>query len=318
MITLCLPHPDFQKQLLSEVVWAQSHKLVGPTQFQGQTWVALDIQSYIPVWAQQVWRGCQVINFESVRDAASKIKSPGTFWHNSSEQWHRRGELILEHLARFRSDPLKWQKNPLTLPQKNLGQFLLLSENQLIFSDQVFPKWPDGIIRFVEDSKPPSRAYMKLWEALLVEQINLPQSGTCLELGASPGGWTYVLKDHFSKLICVDKAPLSTQLEWPKKIEFLKADAFKLNPDDFDSIDWLFSDMICPPESLLEQVKKWHASGKVKNFLCTIKFQGQTDFEIVQKFLEIPNTRCRHLFNNKHEVTWLCTQNDRGFLSVQS
>ena len=46
----------------------------------------------------------------------------------------------------------------------------------------------------VEDKEgPPNRAYLKLWEAL-VRLRRWPGPGErCLDLGASPGGWTYVL-----------------------------------------------------------------------------------------------------------------------------
>jgi 23S rRNA (cytidine2498-2'-O)-methyltransferase len=42
----------------------------------------------------------------------------------------------------------------------------------------------------------------------------------------------------------------------------------------------------------------------VKNFVCTIKYQAETDWEQTLKFLEIPGSRIVHLHHNKHEVTW--------------
>jgi 23S rRNA (cytidine2498-2'-O)-methyltransferase len=51
-------------------------------------------------------------------------------------------------------------------------------------------------------------------------------------------------------------------------------------------------------------VKKFIAAGTVKNFVCTIKYQAETDWKNTLKFLEIPGSRIVHLHHNKHEVTW--------------
>ena len=45
-------------------------------------------------------------------------------------------------------------------------------------------------------------------------------------------------------------------------------------------------------------------AGKVRNFVCTLKYQAETDWEATLKFLEIPGSQIVHLHHNKHEVTW--------------
>ncbi|HWU42920.1 MAG TPA: hypothetical protein VN132_05760, partial [Bdellovibrio sp.] len=71
-------------------------------------------------------------------------------------------------------------------------------------------------------------------------------------------------------------------------------------------IDWFFSDIICYPEKLLELVKNWQSSGLCSNFVCTIKFQGKTDFETLEAFQSLENAHVQHLYHNKHEVTlWI-------------
>ena len=45
--------------------------------------------------------------------------------------------------------------------------------------------------------------------------------------------------------------------------------------------------------------------GLVRNFVCTIKFQGATDFETMRAFAAIPGSRLLHLHHNKHELTWV-------------
>jgi 23S rRNA (cytidine2498-2'-O)-methyltransferase len=113
-----------------------------------------------------------------------------------------------------------------------------------------------------------------------------------------------VLSNLGCDVISVDKAPLDASLSSRKNIRYLKKDAFTLKPEDIGPIDWLFSDIICYPAKLLELVQTWRQSGLVKNFVCTIKFQGETDFESLKAFQSIAGSHTQHLFVNKHEVTW--------------
>ena len=70
-------------------------------------------------------------------------------------------------------------------------------------------------------------------------------------------------------------------------------------------VDWLFSDMICYPDRLLETVQEWLAAGACRNVVCTLKFQAQTDHETARAFAAIPGGRLLHLSCNKHELTFV-------------
>jgi hypothetical protein len=43
--------------------------------------------------------------------------------------------------------------------------------------------------------------------------------------------------------------------------------------------------VVCYPKRLFALIEKFLAAGTVKNFLCTIKFQGATDFETQARFV---------------------------------
>lgn len=90
-------------------------------------------------------------------------------------------------------------------------------------------------------------------------------------------------------------------------VKFLAHDAFTLTPDyiekNFGKLDWLFSDVICYPERLLEWILMWIDSGKVRNIICTIKMQGEIDWKLIEEFAAIPDSRIVHLNYNKHELT---------------
>ena len=91
-------------------------------------------------------------------------------------------------------------------------------------------------------------------------------------------------------------------------MEYHRGDVFAIKPSDFDKVDWLFSDIICYPEKLFEWVSIWANSKKCKNFVSIIKFQGVPDYRIARKFLEIDGSQVYHLYNNKHELTWMRTE----------
>ena len=63
--------------------------------------------------------------------------------------------------------------------------------------------------------------------------------------------------------------------------------------------------MVCYPERLLGLVRRWIEAGAARRFVCTVKFQGTTDFATMRAFAAIPGSRLMHLHNNKHELTWV-------------
>ena len=166
--------------------------------------------------------------------------------------------------------------------------------------------FPNGEARFVEDRwAPPSRAYLKLWEALTLVGRR-PQPGeVCLDLGSSPGGWSWALQRIGARVISVDRAPLAPEVACLPGIEYRCESAFTLDPVKIGPVDWLFSDVVCYPGRLLALVERWLAAGTCRRFVCTVKFQGATDHTIAARFAAIPGSQLRHLFHNRHELTWI-------------
>ena len=46
-------------------------------------------------------------------------------------------------------------------------------------------------------------------------------------------------------------------------------------------------------------------AGTCRRFVCTLKFQGETDYATAARFAAIPGSVLRHLYHNKHELTWI-------------
>jgi 23S rRNA (cytidine2498-2'-O)-methyltransferase len=144
-----------------------------------------------------------------------------------------------------------------------------------------------------------------LWEALTkAEKIPQPNE-TCLEIGASPGSWTWALQQLNATVYASDRAPLDPKIAALPKVHFLQKDAFSLKPSDFPKLDWIFSDVICYPEKLLRWLEQWLPS-KIR-FVCTLKFQGTDGYGIVEEFKKIPGSQVSHLYHNKHELVWIKT-----------
>ncbi len=255
------------------------------------------------IWAQMTARKLEKIAIVSIKDGAKKLKEKGRNWGLFTVGNHRRAQLIQDELPKFNTKPIPFRH---TLPSGPMGFWTLWDTNEILATQETSSPFAIGEMDFQEDKvMPPSRAYLKLWEFFTVYAPEAVNGGTSIDVGSCPGGWTWVLRTlEFDKVISVDKAPIENRIMDLGKIEFMKESAFGLDPKDFGEIEWFCSDIICYPERLLTLVKKFMDSGKVKNFVCTIKYQAETDWENTLKFLEIPGSRIVHLHHNKHEVTW--------------
>lgn len=254
------------------------------------------------VWAQNIWSDVETLSFQSIKEASQLLRERGRNWALYPFQNVRRAKLIEEQLPYFKPRPLTF---PTELPSSPVGAWTLLDDKTMLVSKNTDSPMALGEYKFVEDKiSPPSRAYLKLWEALTrVPQMPNAQS-RCMDLGACPGGWSWVLLNLGAKLQSVDKAPLDERIMKHPNLTYRQESAFGIDPKKEEKVDWLFSDIICYPPRLLNLVERWLEADKAKNFIFTIKFQGETDTETLNKFLQIEGSYARHLYNNKHEVTW--------------
>jgi 23S rRNA (cytidine2498-2'-O)-methyltransferase len=254
-------------------------------------------------WAANIWLDPQEIPVASISDAAAKLRAIQRNWAVYAPRLYRRASLIQEQLPKVSARPLLFGAPSPTAP---LGSWTLLDAGTLLAAARCTSPFPNGEAHFVEDrSGPPSRAYLKLWEALTWIGCR-PQPGEkCLDLGSSPGGWSWALQQMGANVVSVDKAGLAPEIARLPGIEHRFESAFALDPRAVGPLDWLFSDVVCYPTRLLALVERWLAAGTCRRFVCTIKFQGGTDHETARRFAAIPESQLRHLFHNKHELTWI-------------
>ncbi len=251
-------------------------------------------------WAQDIWTDPREIEAPTVKSAADSLRAMQRNWGAYGAAHHRRMALIEERLPPVKARPLIF---PQSAPRSHLGAWTLLAPDRLLASPVKSSPFVNGACLFEEDRiEPPSRAYLKLWEAL-VRFGRWPAAGEqCLDLGASPGGWTWVLAKLGADVTAVDKAPLAARVAAMPGVTERQDSAFGLTPEP---VDWLFSDVIAYPDRLLTLVRRWINAGAAQYIVCTIKFQGATDHDAAEAFAAIPGGRVLHLFHNKHELTFL-------------
>ena len=256
-------------------------------------------------WAANVWHDCVELPVTSIGSAAQALRDIQRNWAMYAPLHHRRAALIQDRLPHVSAKPVVF---PAAAPTAPLGSWTLLAPDKMLAAARSSAPYPNGEVVFVEDKAgPPSRAYLKLWEAL-VRLRRWPQPGErCVDLGACPGGWTYVLAKLGAAVIAVDKAPLDPKVTAMPGVEWRGESAFAIEPESIGPVDWLFSDIICYPSRLLRLVERWRGSGLVRNFVCTLKFQGETDHDSAAAFAALPGAQVLHLHHNKHELTFMLT-----------
>lgn len=308
-----LPFPEQSELLISELAtrFGITQK---PTSSYGDLIYFEDLtglpEGEYPYWARTTMLEPFFLKFNTIGEAANALKEIQRNWAPYQFTCFRRAQLIQEKLPYIN---LKDRKFPVKIPQSPIGLYTLIDEHTLIASAKTTSYLPAGTLHFIEDHEnPPSRAYLKIQESLtmanLLTGVELPGPDTrCFEAGACPGGWTWVLAGLGATVFAVDRAPLADSLMKNPLITFKAHDAFTLTPEEIGPVDWIFSDVICYPERLLEWIKKWLTHKPDLNMICTIKMQGDINWPLIQQFAEIPDSHIVHLNYNKHELTWIHT-----------
>jgi 23S rRNA (cytidine2498-2'-O)-methyltransferase len=167
--------------------------------------------------------------------------------------------------------------------------------------------WPAGDAPVAIDRTLPSRAYQKIEEAFAWLGTAPAPGELCVDLGASPGGWTAALLKRGARVVAVDRAPVAPDLVRNPKVAMVIGNAFTYTPPA--PVDWLVSDVICQPPRSLGLVDGWLSRGWCRNLIVTVKFKGQAGYGVLA---EVPSrlaaanptfARIKHLAHNKNEVT---------------
>lgn len=287
---------DLAKELSSKHI---TYQKLAPQIYLAQSEAPLSL-----CWAEAIGYQASKIEFTSISQAQTQLKKLGKLWCHWPLASVRRGELVLSKLSHPK--PKKWQAFE-KIPSGKIGCYFLTHDQQLWATPHLHPPvHPLWGFEFEQSQKPPSRAYLKLWEIFFRIQHWPTKNSRVLELGSAPGGWTWVIADQLgAQVTCLDRGDMSPDVANLPQVQWLQKDAFQFCEQNKESYDWLLSDMACEPQKLLELVTAWSKQFPQCQMICTIKFTEQTPDSITDDFLKIEGSQIIHLKHNKHELTWM-------------
>jgi 23S rRNA (cytidine2498-2'-O)-methyltransferase len=184
--------------------------------------------------------------------------------------------------------------------------------------------WPLGIPRLKQLAAAPSRSALKLEEALLTlldadERALLLHAGMrAADLGAAPGGWTWVLTRHGLHVTAVDNGPLREHVLATGQVEHLRADGFQWQPPR--PLDWMVCDMVEQPRRVADRMATWFREGwcrqAIFNLKLPMKKRWQETTLCLERFVQQADkpltVRARQLYHDREEITVFAAPARRG------
>ena len=175
--------------------------------------------------------------------------------------------------------------------------------------------WPLGIprLRLLPDA--PSRSALKLEEALLTllddgERTRFLREGMrAADLGAAPGGWTWVLVRHGLHVSAIDNGPLRQHVLDTGLVEHLRADGFHWQPPR--PLDWMVCDMVEQPRRVAERMATWLREGWCRQTIFNLKLPMKKRWDETRLCLDLLAAqaqrplvvRARQLYHDREEIT---------------
>ena len=175
--------------------------------------------------------------------------------------------------------------------------------------------WPLGIPRLRMHPDAPSRSALKLEEALLTlldddERERLVRDNMqAADLGAAPGGWTWVLMRHGMKVTAVDNGPLRQALLDSGRVDHLREDGFQWQPRR--RLDWMVCDMVEQPRRVADRMATWFREDWCRHAIFNLKLPMKKRWEETRICLEAFEhqahrplvVRARQLYHDREEIT---------------
>jgi 23S rRNA (cytidine2498-2'-O)-methyltransferase len=169
--------------------------------------------------------------------------------------------------------------------------------------------WPGGRVRLAKPPGQISRSEFKLEELFRTTDLRPPKDGLALDLGASPGGWTRILRGHGLEVIAVDPADLDRRLRHDPGIRHVRATAAPYLAQTRERFDIVVNDMRMEPAmsvGLMLDAAKHLAPGGM--MILTLKLSRHGAVRTVREALErldaVVDIRfARQMHHNRDEVT---------------
>lgn len=169
--------------------------------------------------------------------------------------------------------------------------------------------WPGGRVRLARDDARVSRAEFKLEELFAIFPVDLPVDGHAVDLGAAPGGWTRVLRQHGMAVWAVDPGDVAPALIADPDVHHVRTTAGEFFRGTDLLFDLVVNDMRMDPLRSCRVMVE--AAGRLRRgayAVMTLKTGSLRPVETLHRCLAVLRRKyeilfARQLHHNRHELT---------------
>ncbi|MEK1906396.1 MAG: 23S rRNA (cytidine(2498)-2'-O)-methyltransferase RlmM [Pseudomonas sp.] len=186
--------------------------------------------------------------------------------------------------------------------------------------------WPMGIPRLKFPREAPSRSTLKLeeaWHTFIPREqwdTRLSDEMTGVDLGASPGGWTYQLVKRGMLVTAIDNGPMAESLMDTGLVQHLMVDGFTWKPKQ--PVDWMVCDIVEKPARNAALLETWIGDGLCREAVVNLKLPMKQRYAEVARLLQRleeafaarkikVSIACKQLYHDREEVTCHLRRLDR-------
>lgn len=259
----------------------------------------------------------EATDLETVVDAALDAWSALPLRPEVALQVWSSGEV---HLP-FRTDELRHAladaltEEGTTVARAGMDQVLgvVITESTLSFGlnslASALSDWPGGRVRLAKPKGQISRSEFKLEELFRAHAPKLPAGGIAIDLGASPGGWTRILRQRGFTVWAVDPARLDPRLAADRQVHHVRTTAGPFLAETDVIADLIVNDMRMDPD--LSASVMLNAATRLKSggvIIQTLKVTPHNTLRTVRRVLDTLRqgyeiTWAGQLHHNRNEVT---------------
>jgi 23S rRNA (cytidine2498-2'-O)-methyltransferase len=186
---------------------------------------------------------------------------------------------------------------------------------------------PMGIPRLRMPREAPSRSTLKLAEAIdefLDEKERakrLVPGMTAVDLGASPGGWSWQLVKHGLMVIAVDNGAIDEELLQSGQVKHRRDDGFHFTPAE--PVDWMVCDMVESPSKIARLASGWIGKGWARESIFNLKLPMKKRYEEMERCRAIIDEalggggyylRMKQLYHDREEITAILSRQRKAAL----
>ncbi len=163
--------------------------------------------------------------------------------------------------------------------------------------DSALSDWPGGQVRLSKPKGQISRSEFKLEELFRVHDLDVPESGIAIDLGASPGGWTRILRQRGLTVWAVDPATLDPRIATDASVHHVRMTAGPFLHMTDVIADLVVNDMRMDPDLsvsvMLDAAKRLQPGGMM---IQTLKVTPHNTLRTVRRVL--------HDLQRSYDIVW--------------